>query len=256
MNAHLNFVNDRKATVWGPWRSRRIVLKKAISRAGIETRITGEEFGLFPVDAHNFVEMSVMYAWWSLSEKSGMKIHCLYDHMNEQYTTAGVSRFMNRRLWYTVCYKFVRSFDFMEKIIDERYDMCNICKDGVPWAVVMDGLVLSCNKQKLTQQLIDHERQHGDEAACDECVEVADDGDDEEEDAGTHVLDHQLKLSINARNLQQHLRDEESQPLHYTTRNPFTTTMRDAMKAQAEYCKSFAKKTKSVNISEARLNTM
>eukprot|EP00961_Rhodomonas_salina_P232781 3145070-Rhodomonas_salina.1 len=178
--------------------------------------------------------------------------------MEEQYNTAGVSRFMNRRVWYAACYKFVRSLDFMEQIVDERYDLCNICQYGVPFAVVMDGLVLSCNKQKLSASLINHEQPHGDEdTTCDHCVQDA--GDDDDENGGaaeTHVLDHDLKLSINARNLQQHLKDAENHPLHYSTRKPFTKIMRDGMKQLAEYCKSFAKRTKSMNISSERLSTM
>ena len=66
----------RKATVWGP---------TSAAAVNVYAGVTGEEYGIFPVNPTNFVDMSIMYDWWSLTQKSGMRLHCMYEHLSERY---------------------------------------------------------------------------------------------------------------------------------------------------------------------------
>ena len=238
---------QRTCTLWGPWRAH---ILKLFGPAG--HRITGEEYGLFPVDEKNFIEMSLLYEWWSLTEKSGMRLHCMLDHLRDRYSEMG-HKCMNGRLWYAGCYKFVRSFDIMKQTVDDRYDLCSVCGRKTPFSICMDGCVISCDKRKLTKELLAHEETHGDEVAeetvdnegCDHCINLPD-GTEETEDhtgqANSRSVDHDLPLSINARNLQQTLVDGQGQRLPYVTQLPWSSTQRDALQELSEWAMSLSKR--------------
>ena len=255
-------VLQRKCTLWGPWRAQQLLI---FGEVGTEP-ITGEEYGLFPVDDANFVEMSLMYEWWSFTEKSGCRLHCMLDHLRERYSVMG-NKCMNGRLWYAACYKFVRSFDIMEKIIDDQYDLCSVCGHNTPFSICMDGCVISCDKRKLTKDLLAHEETHGDEMPqgavgkedCDHCFNLPDGVEETADHTGSaddRCMDHDLKLSINARSLQQTLVGKHEVVLAYDTQLPWSSTQRDVLRELSEWAMSLNKHNKNPPVTQQTMQSM
>ena len=255
-------VLQRKCTLWGPWRAQQLLI---FGEVGTEP-ITGEEYGLFPVDDANFVEMSLMYEWWSFTAKSGCRLHCMLDHLRERYSVMG-NKCMNGRFWYAACYKFVRSFDIMEKIIDDQYDLCSVCGHNTPFSICMDGCVISCDKRKLTKDLLAHEETHGDEMPqgavgkedCDHCFNLPDGVEETADHTGSaddRCMDHDLKLSINARSLQQTLVGKNEVGLAYDTQLPWSSTQRDVLRELSEWAMSLNKRNKNPPVTQQTMQSM
>ncbi len=236
-------VTDRSVTVWGPWCSRTVELRK--SQDG-QHEVSGEEYGLFPVDTRNFVEMWILYEWWSLTWRGGTRLHCLFEHMTAKYSIASAQKFMNKRLWYAACYKFVSSLDFMRLTVDKKYDWCDICQNMTPFSICMDGCVLSCDKRKLHPEVLTAESTHADEFGvenADHCICFPDAEADilQGDEARDTSLDHTLPLSILSRCFQQHLSGDDGSRLNEFTRNPFSPAQKATMQKLGNWAKSFAK---------------
>ena len=267
--------HDRSATVWGQWGVQSVQLHTCMDdTSGQRAHVTGQEYGIFPINTVNFVDISVMYDWWSLTRRSGMRLHCMYEYVRDKYETmaplmgrnkTGAGRsggFMNKRLWYTACYKFVASLDIMEHTLDPQVDLCVYCGTDTPFSICMDGCCIPCDKRKLTEKLLKQEKPHGDEEECGFCQDHGlniPDGVEEQEDSdnlGQKPMDHSLPLSINARNLQQHLFHANGNELHWSTKDPFTVPQRAELKQLAAFAKSFSKKNPSVTLTDAQMTSL
>ncbi len=235
--------HDRMVTVWGPWCSRKVRLLQSSNG----DKVSGEEYGLFPVDDRNFVELWILYEWWGITWRGGTRLHCMFEHMNAKYAIASGQKFMNKRLWYAACHKFVRSLQFMERTVDPAIDLCNICQQMTPFSITMDGQMLSSDKRLLHPAVLAAEMPHGDEVGvedADHCICFPDDQADvlDVGETPSYDLDHNLPLSILSRCLQQHLYNADGGPMDVFERRPFSQAQKQILQKLGNWGKSFCRK--------------
>jgi hypothetical protein len=252
---------DRVATLWGPWCSRKVELQKEVTADGHESRVSGEEYGIFPVDDSNFVDLWILYEWWSITWRGGTRFHCTFEHMTAKYALASGKKFMNKRLWYAACYKFVRSLEFMRHTLDKSVDLCAICQKRTPFSICMDAQTLVCDKRLLHPSVLAEELPHGDEVDVEEkdhgiCFPDCEADIQDEDGERDYRLDHDLKLSVNARCLQQHLHNADGFPLHWSVRKPLSQVQQTNLQKLGNWAKSFARKVRLPPLTEADMTTL
>ena len=224
--ANWTFEDGTTATVWGRYERDTVRMQFAVHGDADQAN---KEFGaddeeetlLFRLNSKNMIDLSVMYDWWSLYRRSGMRINYYYEELKDRYR-AFQHKFMNRRLWYSACWTFMARLKSMaDPAPDPISDACNRgCTPGQEEIVVMDGTAVNLSTDMLTES-----------AKALDTFDFILPPDGAEEVTHQHdALSHNVKLSINFRSLQQHLDNPDgSGELPHDTAKPFSDRQRPVM---------------------------
>ena len=148
-----------EARVWGWNHCDRIQCVNLRSGSGSKrnyVQYSGKDLHLMAVTRTDYVDLALLYHWWSLLLEGGYvhtnAYHAFlkkrYRQLQASYANVGHA-FMSEAMWYDATWAFVESLEIVDTPIDPALDSCVLCGIGQCRVGICYGCAATMNKKNL-----------------------------------------------------------------------------------------------------------
>ena len=117
---------------------------------------SGKDLHLMAVSRTHYVDLALLYYWWSLLLEGGyVHTNAYHAFLKKRYRQLQASyeadghAFMSEAMWYDATWAFVESLEIVDTPVNPALDSCVLCGIGQCRVVICDGCAATMNKKNL-----------------------------------------------------------------------------------------------------------